>query len=249
MKPVPMAALCLLASFACPAASRAGEPAASPGDAPPALENAAAAAATHAFEGIWMFDAKRSDDPRKIMESSRSGSGGRPEGGMGHGGMGRGGMGGGRGGMGYGGDRGGPPREGGEGAEGGEPEAQGTNSRAGGDSRRAMERVFNPPKKMVVYVDRDRFQVEDDEGSPRRYTIADSLKAQGVNALEDEATVRLRGRSLEAKQPLGRRGALVETFELSEDGKTLTIRARRQGGPEGMPNPTFTRVYAKYEGE
>lgn len=246
MNRLPIVSLLLLASLACAGAARADGTAAAPSAPPPALESAAAAAATHAFEGIWMFDAKRSDDPRKVMEGSRSGAGRRPEGGMGRGGMPPGGMEGGRGGMGPRGGRGGPP---GEAPEGGDEGEAGTNSRAGGDSRRAMERVFHPPAKMVVYVDRDRFQVEEDEGAPRRYTIADSLKAQGVNALEDEATVRMRGRALEAKQPLGRRGALLETFELSEDGRTLTIRARRQGGPEGMPNPTFTRVYVKYEGE
>ncbi len=247
MKAVSLAALCVFAALAAPGSARAGEPAETQATAPRAREGVTASEATHAFEGIWMFDAKRSDDPRKVMESARGGEGRGPGGGtrregggMGRGGMGHGGMR--RGGM----EGGGPP---GEGPEGGEPAGESPNGRGGGDPRRAMERVFNPAKKMVVYVDHDRFQVEEDEGSPRVYTMADSLKAMGVNALEDEGTVRLLGRRLEAKQPLGRRGALLETYELSDDGRTLTIRARRQGGPEGMPNPTFTRVYAKYEGE
>jgi hypothetical protein len=109
--------------------------------------------------------------------------------------------------------------------------------------------VLHPARKMVVYVDRDRFQVEEDEGTPRVYTLSDSLKAMGVQQLNDEATVRIVGRGLEARQPLGLRGALLETFELSADGRVLTIHARRVGGPEGRPRPVFTRTYVKYEGE
>lgn len=231
-----------LAALAVPAPARAADDA-----PPPAAEVSPGKLTAHAFEGIWVFDRARSDDPRKQMESM-----GGPRGrGPGGGGMGPGG-----GGMPPGGGMGDGMR-GGRGGPGGPPDGDGepaedegaTNSRGGGDPRRAMERVLHPPQKLVVYVDKDRFQVEEDEGAPRVYTIADSLKALGVKPLNDEATVRVDGRRLAAKQPLGRRGALLETYELSADGRTLTIRARRQGGPEGMPNPEFTRVYTKYDGD
>ena len=212
--------------------------------APPAAAPPAVAPATPepTLDGIWLFDAQHSDDPREVMEKSgfhgRGGSGHGGHGGMGGGPRG-GGMGGPPGGM------GGPPD--GEPVESGQ-QSQATNSRGGGDPRRAMERVLHPAKKMVVYVDRDRFQIEEDEGAPRVYTISDSLKALGVKQLKDEAVVRFKGRNAEATQPLGERGALVETFELSADGHTLTIRAQRRGGPEGMPNPVITRVYTRYNG-
>ena len=248
MKAVAVVTLCLSAALAATLAATLaarGETPATDAPAPPAAA-VVASRASASFEGIWLFDAKRSDDPKKVMEQARGGAGGRgggpPGGGRGGRPPGGGPPGGGRG-MGPGGP---PPGM----AEGGEDEgAGGASSRSGGDPRRAMDRVVNPARKMVVYVDGERFQVEEDEGSPRVYTIADSLKALGVNALETEATVKVRGRRHEAKQPLGRRGALLETFELSEDGRSLTIRARRQGGPEGMSNPTITRVYTRYDGE
>lgn len=238
-----------------PGAARAGDDAPPPAAAPAPAEARDGQLTARAFEGIWVFDAKRSDDPRKQMEQMGGrgrGPGGGPGGGMGPGGMPPG------GGMGGGGrgEHGGMDR-GGAGGPGGPPDGEtpedlgdgSGNSRGGGDPRRAMERVLHPAQKLVVYVDHDRFQVEEDEGAPRVYTIADSLKALGVKPLNDEATVRMTGHKLDAKQPLGRRGALLETFELSDDGRTLTIRARRLGGPEGMPNPEFKRVYTRYDGE
>jgi hypothetical protein len=244
MKPL-LPLLVVLATFALPAPARAGAPADS--------------AAITRFEGIWMFDAAHSDDPVKIMQRDRPQlgrgggmrDGGGPAGGMAggrggrrHGGMGEGGSG--SGGWGAGGARGGEPEGEANGDEAGQESA---NSRGGGDPRRAFERVMHPAKKLVIYVDRDRFQVEEDEAPPRVYTLSDSLKALGVKPLNDEATVRTDGRRLEAKQPLGRRGALVETYELSADGRTLTIRAHRVGGPEGMPDPVISRAYSKYDGE
>jgi hypothetical protein len=136
----------------------------------------------------------------------------------------------------------------------GEDEGDGSfgsgTDRRGGDARRAFDRVMHPAKKMVVYLDHDRFQVEEDEGAARVYTVADSLAALDAKPIQGEATVRLRDGTLEARQPLARAGAaLVESYTLSPDGATLTIRARREGGPSGRPAAVFTRVYRRYEGE
>jgi len=241
MRAVPIVPLCLFTALAFASASPGAE---TPTQAPAGPAGAVApAAAILSFEGIWLFDAQRSDDPKKLLEQNRPGS----RRGPGAGGMrpGGGGMRGGQGGMGPRGGGGAPPDMAADDQAG--PEAAGSRSSA--DPRRAMERVLNPAKKLVVYVDRDRFQLEEDEGSPLVYTIADSSAAAGVKPPETEAMVTIQGRRLEARQPLGRRGAMLETFELSGDGRTLTIRARRQGGPERATNPTFTRVYTRYEGE
>lgn len=244
--------VCFAVALAALAASLPAHAADDAPAAPPAVTKAEAArerVTAHAFEGIWVFDRAHSDDPRQLMQQSGGPRGRGPGGGMGPGGGGMppgGGMGEGmRGGRGGRGGPGGPPDGDGEAAE----DEDAANSRGGGDPRRAMDRVLHPAQKLVVYVDKDRFQVEEDEGAPRVYTIADSLRALGVKPLNDEATVRIDGRTLAAKQPLGRRGALLETYELSADGRILTIRARRQGGPEGMPNPEFKRVYTRYDGD
>lgn len=224
------------------AALRPGVPAASVPAVPPA--DSAAVLNAYAFEGIWLFDAARSDDPARVLgaraprvpraarEGALRGTGGAR------------------------GERAGRGAHAGPGdAPPGEEEDEEavetgvTTDRTGGDPRRAMERVLRPPLKTVIYVDRDRFQLEEDEGSPRVYTIADSLQALGVRPLTGEATVRLAGRVLEASQPVGRRGALVETFELSADGSVLTIRARREGGSDGRPAVTVVRRYTRYEGD
>jgi len=238
----PLPALALIAWLAAAASAASAQTAPTPpAPAQSAPVQAEPAQAAPTFDGIWMFDAAHSDDPMKVMQQNAPR---REGGGAGGGGFGRGG-GGGWGGRGGGGGFGGRHRGGGE---GGTPQGE-TNSRGGGDPRRAFERVMHPAHKLVLYLDHDRFQVAEDEGTPRVYTLSDSLKALGVKPLTDEATVQIHGRRLEAKQPLGARGALLETYELSGDGRTLTIRAHREGGREGMPNPTFTRTYTRYEGE
>jgi hypothetical protein len=196
------------------------------------------------LDGIWMFDAAHSDDPMKTMQSMRGGEGG---GGrhFGGGGMG-GGFGGGGGGRHWGGGGGG----GGGGMDaddGGPPPAERDESAPRGP--RPFERVMHPPKKVVIEMLADQVNVADDERQPRGYSIADSLKAHGRDLVTEGTSAQWKGGKLEMRQVMGRGGSLVETYELSRDGATLTIRAHRDGGREGMPNPTFTRVYTRYEGD
>jgi hypothetical protein len=238
-----------LSLIACAPIARAEEPARTPEGAPAANGAVAPAAApAGALEGIWMFDAKRSDDPRKIMEAARPSGGGGRGGGMprGGGGMGGGPPGGGMGGGPPGGGmRGGPPGgAGGAGPPGDEEPADGA---ARGPS--PFARVMRPANKVVIEMLADEIRVSEDEHAARPYAIQDSLEAHGHDLVTDGTTARWKGRRLEMSQVSGRGGRLVESYELSADGATLTIRARRVGGPEGMPNPTFTRVYSRYNGD
>lgn len=229
-----------------------GARAASAADAAPKSAAAPSAASAHAsLEGIWMFDAAHSDDPAKIMQANRppgmEGRGGPPGGGGFGGGMG-GGMGGGhRGGEGYG--RREAPGENGEGpVDTSDPEAR-AQQRQRQAGQMAMGRVMRPAKKVVIAMLADQVTVAEDEHEARPYALADSLSAHGHDLVTEYTKAKWKGGRLEMSQELGRRGTLVETYELSADGRTLTIRAHREGGPEGMPNPTFTRVYTRYDGE
>jgi len=225
--------------------------------AAPAAQAAGATSGSKTLDGIWMFDAKHSDDPQKIMEANRpSGGGGR--GGGGRGGMGGGGMGGmGGGGMGGGGRRGGGG--GGWGGRGGGGEGdddrpssgdaengQGTARPQGGNP---MQRVMRPAQKIVIDMVGDSVTVAEDERGPRAYAVQDSLKAHEHDLVTEGTSASWKGGKLQMTQVLGTRGSLVESYELSKDGKTLPIRAHREGGQSGMPHPTFVRVYTRYEGD
>jgi len=210
----------------------------------PAVAAAPAAASAGTLDGIWMFDAQHSDDPMKVMQASHPDRG--AEGGRGGGGWG----GGGGGGWGGGGHRhGGGARMGGGGPEdGGGPDSEhAAGERPAGPN--PMERVMRPAKKVVIEQLADEVRVSEDERAARGYAVEDSLKAHDRDLVTEAGTAKWHGDRLEMKQTLGRRGALVETYVLSKDGRTLTIQARREGGMSGMPNPTFTRVYTRYEGD
>jgi hypothetical protein len=234
----------LLAASATPARAESAKPGAE-------VPAATISAAERSLEGIWFFDSTRSDDPRKAMESMRGGGGGRRDGARGGGfggGMGRGmgGFGGGRRhGGGEGGMRGGDGDRGGD--DGGAPPAEGEGARTQGP--RPFERVMRPAHKVVIEMRADAVNVAEDEHEPRGYALSDSLKAHGHDLVTEGTTARWKSAKLEMTQAMGRRGSLVETYEISKDGKTLTIRAHREGGPEGMPNATITRVYTRYEGD
>lgn len=244
-------AVLLLAGAA--TASRAADDADAKGAAAPPAAVAAEASTPSApsLDGIWMFDANRSDDPRKIMEANRPQGGPGGEGGRRFGGgMGGGPPGGGPpgGGGGWGGRRGGGDGEVGEGGSG----SEGRGESADGEQRprvNPFERVMRPAQKVVIEMLEDQVNVAEDERTPRAYAIADSLKAHGHELVTEGTKAFWKGGKLQMSQVMGRRGAILESYELSADGKTLTIRAHREGGPEGMPNPTFTRVYTRYEGD
>lgn len=112
-----------------------------------------------------------------------------------------------------------------------------------------MQRIFQPAEKVVIdQLDHEIHLFEDDrptrvlslDGTVAR-AAADSSTAMGVPAS-------WHGRQLVSIESLGGRGVLIETYDLSADGRTLTVRATMQGGPSGRPSPTFQRIYTKYDG-
>jgi hypothetical protein len=210
-------------------------------------------AASTALDGIWMFDAAHSDDPMKVMQASRPQGGAEGGGRMGGGGGGfgggppGGGEGGGFGGRGGGrGGRGGPGMGGGDDAGGDHPD-QPSENRPRGVS--PMGRIMRPARKIVIDMQANQVNVTEDDHAARPYAIADSLKAHSYELLTENTSAKWKNGRLEMTQTMGERGKVVEVYELSADGKTLTIRAHREGGREGMPNPVLTRVYTRYDGE
>ena len=108
---------------------------------------------------------------------------------------------------------------------------------------------MRPANKVVIELLTDKVSVTEDERIPRDYAMQDSLKAHEHDLVTEGTSASWKAGRLVMTQTLGARGSVVETYELSKDGKTLTIRAHREGGREGMPNPTFARVYTRYEGD
>lgn len=160
-------------------------------------------------------------------------------------------MGGGRrGGGGEGGGRGGRDggmRPGGDDSPDGDYPDQPAENRPRG--RSPMARVLRPAAKVVIEMQADQVSVAEDGHAPRPYALADSLKAHNRELLTENTAARWKAGGIEMTQEMGPRGKLVETYTLSHDGKTLTIRARREGGREGLPSPVLTRVYRRYDGE
>ncbi|MBI5170478.1 MAG: hypothetical protein HZA61_13405 [Candidatus Eisenbacteria bacterium] len=199
-----------------------------------------------ALEGIWRLDFKRSDDPAKAMPRGGPGGPGGP-GGMRDGGPG------GPGGM------GGPPRGGGHGGPGGmggppdrdgisEPDESGEGP--GGERREdPMRRVLHPGAQMVIFVLSENVEVTEDERPPLTFALQDSLDAHGRVQEIPGPVARWKKSALVTTFPLGRSGALTETYELSADGRTLTVRVKATGGPQGAPAITLKRVYERYDGE
>lgn len=116
-----------------------------------------------------------------------------------------------------------------------------------------MARVIQPAKKLVIEMQADQVNVSEDGHVPRAYAMTDSLKPHQHERLTENTSARWKSGGLEMTQAMGPRGKLVETYTLSHDGETLTIRARREGGREGgregLPNPVITRVYTRYDGK
>ena len=133
-----------------------------------------------------------------------------------------------------------PP--GGPGGEGGPRMAGGAGA---GRGQMPMARVIQPAKKLVIRMQADQVSVSEDGHAPRAYVMKDSLQAHPHGRLAENPSARWSNGGLELTQAMGPRGKWVETYTLSHDGETLTIRARREGGPGGMPNPVLTRVYTR----
>lgn len=209
-----------------------------------------------ALEGIWRFDAKHSDDPAKVMPGGgqRGGPGGGPGGRGGPSGHGPGGgmggppMGGGPGGgMGGPGGSGGPPDRDGV----SEPDESGEGAGGGPGERREdpMRRIMHPGAQLVIFVLSENVELTEDERPAITMALQDSLDAHGRVQEIPGPVARWRNGALVTTLPLGRSGALTETYELSADGRTLTVRAKATGGPKGAPPIELKRVYQRYDGE
>lgn len=200
-----------------------------------------------AIEGIWRFDAKKSDDPTKAMP--RGGPGGGPGAGMRGGPGGRGGppMGGGMGPGGHGGPGGG------EGPRSGRPDGEDGPDETGDVSAPPrvdpMQRVLHPAGQVVIFVLSENVEITEDEAPPLTFALQDSLDAHGRVQERPGPVARWKQASLVTKLPLGRDGTLTETWEFSADGRTLTVRAKADGGPPGAPRIDLKRVYTRYDGE
>jgi hypothetical protein len=112
-----------------------------------------------------------------------------------------------------------------------------------------MQRVMHPAKQLVIDLMADEVRVSEDEAAPREYAPGDTARSAVRGRVAAGGTAAWKGARLEMRQVLGRRGAIVESYELSRDGRLLTIRAHREGGMPGIPAPVFTRVYTRYEGD
>lgn len=200
-----------------------------------------------AIEGIWRFDPQRSDDPAKAMP--RGGPGGASRGGMrgGPGGTGGPPM----GGMGPGG-HGGPPG-GGPGMRGGPDGERPEEGGPTGDDRHPridpMRRVLHPAGQVVIFVLSENVEITEDQEPPLTFALQDSLDAHGRVQEIPGPVARWKEASLVTRLPLGKSGMLTETWEFSADGRTLTVHARSEGGPQGAPKIELKRVYNRYDGE
>jgi hypothetical protein len=186
------------------------------------------------LSGAWSLDSAKSDDPREKMEAARPGGpGGRGgPGGGGHGGP-----------MGGGPPGGGPPGGGppGGGPEGGGP-PQGEHGQQGARPDSAlMHRVMHPAAALSIRQDTTDVFVAEGQQEARRILIVDEKPETKVarNVFYHD------GRKLVEVSPLGPRSRLRETYEVSKDGRTLTVIARIEGDDERMPTVEIRQVYSR----
>ncbi len=151
---------------------------------------------------------------------------------------------------------GGPPPGGGPGGRGGPPDREGVSEpdesdAMPGEERREdpMRRVLRPGAQMVIFVLSENVEVTEDEAPPITFALQDSLDAHGRIQELPGPVARWKKSALVTTFPLGRSGWLTETYEVSADGRTLTVRARATGGPQGAPPLDLKRIYERYEGE
>lgn len=151
---------------------------------------------------------------------------------------------------------GGGPGGGGPGGMGGPPDRDGTgeqgeNGEGPGGERREdpMRRIMHPGAQLVIFVLSENVEITEDERPALTFALQDSLDAHGRVQELPGPVARWKNGSLVTTLPLGRSGALVETYEFSADGRTLTVRAKATGGPKGAPAIELKRVYQRYDGE
>jgi hypothetical protein len=170
------------------------------------------------LSGVWILNPELSDDTRDEMHETMEGRGG--------------GSGGGPPPMSPGGGRAGPP--------GGGPGAGGPS---GADPQERMRALFEPAEEIWVTQTPAEIEVDEVYGRLRRF------RPNGRKYKTDNGTAEIQSEwkdgQLRVKTERGRGAKEVETWELSPDGRRLTVRLRLEGGR--MPEITLTRVYDRGE--
>jgi hypothetical protein len=174
------------------------------------------------LSGVWVLDREKSDDAREKMREAMGGPGGR---------SGPGGPGGRRPGSGGGapGAGGGPP----PGAVGGQ------------DPREAMKALFEPAEEITITQTPREIEVDETFGELRRFR-PNGRTYKTDNGLS-ETKAEWKDGVLHVETKGGPGAKRVETWELSPDGRRLTVRVEVEGGR--MPDLTLTRVYNRSEDE
>jgi hypothetical protein len=206
-------------------------------DVTPRSEAVAPPEATAAdLTGTWLFNARQSDQPGQFGR----GGGGEMGGGRRGGGMG------GRGGMpGGGGGRGGFPG----GGSGGMPPGGGrTGGERGGEGGGAAI-VGNSPRLVVHQTDSSVTFARPNGAAFTLYFDGRDVTVPGRT--EDEAfqaSGRWHGKRFEVRREISTQRSVTESFELSSDGRRLTVRTRFTGQDEEQrAMPVLRRVYDRTE--
>lgn len=114
---------------------------------------------------------------------------------------------------------------------------------------RPMWRLRHPAKQVVVFVLTETVEFTEDERPALEFAMQDSLDAHTREAERKMGVARWKGGQLVTHSAIGSGRYLIETYQVSADGATLTVRSRTEGGPEGAPALELRRVYRRYDGE
>ena len=188
------------------------------------------------LSGKWTYNANQSDNAKqKIDEAEQSskisqpGSGGKypggsnggggypgtdyPGGGMGRGGIGMGGMG--RGGMG---------------------QSPGAGARGGGLNGEDLESLATDPKALTIDQSDKQISITDDADHAQTL-YPDGKKHKGEDASGDKTGIKTHwdGNRLVSESKLRHSGKLIETYELSSDGKQLYYTSELDSSHLGSP--------------
>jgi len=193
------------------------------------------------FGGLWLLDTNESETLQQKMDAMRQSGGGPPGGGGWHGGGG--GMGGGMGGHhGHGGGGGG--YGGGGGGYGGQHGGGGGGER---DSTRAqmMNDLAHPAMSLVIEPGDDAY-VLSERGRALEVLVLNDTTGSSIEPDALHLQAHWKGKHLIAEKT-GPRGTMTQDYELSGDGKKLTVNTKLEGR-EGRPPLELKRVYNRSEG-
>jgi hypothetical protein len=170
------------------------------------------------LSGVWILNPDLSDDARQKMHEMMQGRGGGPGGGPPP--------------MSPGGGRAGPPGGG-----------RGPGGVGGADPQERIRALFEPAEEIWVTQTPAEIEVDEVDGRLRRF------HPNGRKYKTDNGTAEIQSEwkdgKLQVKTERGRGAKEVETWELSPDGRRLTVRLRLGGGR--TPEISLTRVYDREE--